>query len=76
MKKDKHKKIIDTHKRSIVKSISWRIIATLTTIILVFIFTKSFIISFGVGFFEITLKIIIYYYHERAWNKITWGKNE
>lgn len=64
----------ETHPRSILKSITWRILATLTTMILVFIFTGSFIISLGVGFFEVILKIIIYYLHERVWNRINWGR--
>ena len=75
MKKIKYKIRLETQKRSIAKSISWRIVASLTTIIIVFIFTKNIIISFSIGFLEVISKIIIYYYHERMWNKIRWGKN-
>lgn len=65
----------ETRIRSIVKAISWRFIATLTTIIIVFIFTGNIILSVGIGFFELLSKLILYYLHERVWNIINWGKN-
>ena len=64
----------ETHLRSVVKSISWRIIATLTTIVLVFIFTGSFSLSLGIGCFDVAAKTVFYYLHERAWNSISFGK--
>ncbi|MAH33572.1 hypothetical protein CL615_04245 [archaeon] len=63
------------HKRSIIKAISWRILATLTTMALVFIFTGKMLLSLTIGFFEVISKIIFYYIHERLWNKIKWGKS-
>lgn len=63
----------DLPKRSIVKSISWRVIATITTMVLVFIFTGSFALSLSIGFFEVVAKMVIYYFHERTWNKFKWG---
>ncbi len=65
--------MIDNHIRSFVKSISWRIIATLTTILLVFIFTQNWVISVEVGGLEIIMKIFLYYLHERVWDRIRWG---
>ena len=62
--------------RSIIKAVSWRIFATLTTIIIVFIFTRQWVLSLSVGFFEVTSKLILYYFHERIWNRINWGKNK
>ena len=61
--------------RSIVKTISWRIIATLTTTILVYIFTGNFTIAIRIGFLEIISKLIFYYLHERVWNNIKWGSH-
>lgn len=60
--------------RSIAKGISWRILATLATIALVYIFTGNISLSLGIGLVEVILKIILYYFHERIWNKIKWGK--
>ena len=60
--------------RSLIKAISWRIVATLTTTLLVFAFTRNFVISIGVGGSEILLKIAIYYVHERVWNMLNFGR--
>lgn len=60
--------------KSIVKAISWRIIASITTVVLVWIFTGSLTISLSVGILEASLKILFFYMHERVWNKIRWGK--
>ncbi|MBZ9569536.1 DUF2061 domain-containing protein [Patescibacteria group bacterium] len=64
----------DNYQRSIIKSISWRFVATLTTMIIIFAFTGKIMLSLGVGFFEAISKIILYYIHERFWNKISWGQ--
>jgi adenylylsulfate kinase len=66
--------MIENRKRSIIKTVSWRIFATFTTMIIVFSFTRKISLSLGVGFFEITSKLALYYVHERLWNKISWGK--
>lgn len=64
----------ETHVRSILKGITWRIIATLTTVTLVFIFTRDITLSAQVGILDITLKLVFYYLHERGWNMIKWGR--
>ncbi len=64
----------DNQKRTILKTISFRIVASLLTVIIVYIFTKELIISFGVGIVEAISKMIFYYIHERIWDKINWGK--
>jgi uncharacterized membrane protein len=60
--------------RSVAKAISWRIVATVTTIFLVFAFTGNLVISGGVGLTELITKIVIYYVHERVWNAIGFGR--
>jgi len=66
--------MVESHARSIIKAMSWRIVATLTTVFLVFVFTGSLVISFGVGLLESLLKILVYYLHERVWNMIQYGR--
>jgi len=63
-------------KRSLVKAISWRVIATLTTMSLVFLFTGELILAMGVGVLDVISKLILYYGHERLWNLIKWGKRK
>jgi adenylylsulfate kinase len=65
---------METHMRSIVKAISWRIVATLTTMLLVFMFTGNLVVSGGVGLTELLSKILIYYVHERVWNALDFGR--
>jgi adenylylsulfate kinase len=63
----------ETHKRSIMKSLTWRFLATVTTMTLVYIYTGNLEIMVSVGFFEVIAKLAIYYLHERAWNIVKWG---
>jgi uncharacterized membrane protein len=62
--------------RSLLKAISWRIVASLTTFFLVFIFTRDFVISSSVSFAELFSKTAIYYLHERLWNLIGFGREK
>lgn len=62
--------------RSVAKSISWRFWATVSTIALVLLFTGETEIALSIGLVEIVLKIIIYFFHERAWDKIKLGRHE
>jgi len=64
---------MDTRKRSIVKSISFRILATIITFIVVWIFTRDIVTSSGITIAENLIKMIAYYFHERAWIKTSWG---
>ena len=63
-----------TRKRSIVKTLTWRIIATVTTIIIVFLLTREISLSLLAGGFDVIAKLVLYYVHERAWLKVRWGK--
>ncbi len=65
---------METHKRTLAKTISWRIVATLTTVFLVFVFTGNLVLSSGVGLAEVITKLVVYYVHERVWNIIGFGR--
>lgn len=64
----------ESPKRSIVKSISWRLIGTLDTILISWIVTGTLSLAFSIGFIELITKMMLYFFHERIWNNITWGK--
>lgn len=66
----------EAHTRTIVKAISWRVIATITTMTIVFLFTRRIILTLGVGLAEIIAKITFYYLHGRIWHKISWGRSK
>lgn len=60
--------IEDTHTKSLLKSISWRIIGTLDTVLISWYLTKTLSIALSIGSIEIFTKFILYYLHERVWN--------
>ncbi|WP_111308133.1 DUF2061 domain-containing protein [Confluentibacter sediminis] len=60
--------------RSVVKSISWRIIGTLDTIIISWLITGHLTLAFQIGSVELVTKMVLYFFHERIWNSIKWGK--
>jgi uncharacterized membrane protein len=66
----------DSHTRTVAKAVSWRFIATFSTMTIVFLFTRKIMLSLGVGLVEVIAKITFYYLHERTWHKISWGKNK
>ena len=65
---------MDGYARTLLKTLSWRTVATITTMIIVYLYTREMALSFGVGIFEVTSKLALYYFHERIWQKITWGR--
>jgi len=54
-------------KKHILKTFTWRIISTLTTIFIAFFITGEPLIGLAIGGFEFFVKMPIYYLHERAW---------
>mmetsp|Transcript_35018 Transcript_35018/g.49718 ORF Transcript_35018/g.49718 Transcript_35018/m.49718 type:complete len:94 (+) Transcript_35018:830-1111(+) len=60
----------DTHLKSVVKGISWRIIASLTTISIAYIVTGQVATALEIGAIEFFFKVFIYYIHERIWVQI------
>ena len=60
--------------RSIVKVLSWRVIATATTMSLVYIATGDLELMAHVGIADVVIKLFFYFIHERAWGRVHWGK--
>lgn len=59
--------------RHLAKTISWRIIGTIDTMVLGFFITGDFQIALTIGGLEIFTKMILYFLHERVWYKINFG---
>ena len=55
--------------RHILKTITWRIVGTIDTIILSWIITSDFKLGLKIGSIEVITKMILYYLHERVWYK-------
>ena len=61
--------------RSIGKSISWRILASCDKMLISYVITRSLKIAAAIGSIEVLTKMVLYYFHERAWNKFAFGRN-
>lgn len=61
---------ISAEKRHIYKTFTWRIIATLTTTTIAWVITGDPMIGLKVGGIEFFLKMILYYFHEKAWHQV------
>jgi uncharacterized membrane protein len=61
-------------KRSLAKTISWRVVGTFDTILISWLITGTLKLAFSIGLVELVTKMGLYFFHERAWNKIKWGK--
>ena len=60
-------------KRSIAKTFLWRGVATTDTIIISRVITGSWTEGLAIGVIEVFTKMILYYFHERAWSTSDWG---
>ena len=60
--------------RSFVKSVSWRAIGTIDTIIISYFITGELSFALSIGGIELVTKMILYVIHERVWNTVKWGK--
>ena len=66
-----------SYKRHLLKTISWRAVGTLDTVILSWIITGNWKLGLTIGAVEIITKMILYFFHERFWYKyIKFGVNK
>jgi uncharacterized membrane protein len=63
-----------TKSRSFVKSMTYRIFGTITSWAVVYAITHKGSLATLIAFLETVVKIAVYYWHERVWNKIQWGR--
>jgi len=60
--------------RSIAKSVSWRTIGTIDTIVISMFITGKLELALAIGGIEVFTKMALYYFHERTWNRIKFGR--
>jgi len=63
----------ESHLRSVVKGITWRVIASGTTMGLVYLISGDLVLMAEVGALEVVAKLAFYYIHERAWGAVAGG---
>ena len=65
----------DSSSRSLAKTVSWRITGSSATFLISWLISGNLAIAGTIALVQITANTILYYIHERIWNKISWGKN-
>ena len=67
---DKH----EAHTRSLLKAVSWRVTGSVDTFVISLIVTGRIGLAGTIASIEVLTKIVLYYFHERTWAMIPWGK--
>lgn len=67
--------MISRARRSLAKTLTWRIVATTDTFIIAWIITGEWSFAGAIAGVEVITKMFLYYGHERIWNKIRWARN-
>jgi uncharacterized membrane protein len=66
----------EAHSRSLAKAVTWRFAATIDTFLISLIVTGKVVVAGTIAATEIGTKILIYYFHERVWAVIPWGRRQ
>jgi len=64
---------METTRRSIVKTLTWRVFAIIITAVLVVLVTGSWETAIQIGIIDMTVKTILFFIHERIWARIGYG---
>ncbi len=64
---------METHSRTLMKTLTWRIIATTITIVVIYLWTGDATLSIASGLIANAVKTLFYYIHERLWTKVKYG---
>lgn len=63
----------ESHSRSLIKGISWRMLGSIDTFILSWLFSGNARTAGAIASTEVITKVLLYYFHERVWSSINWG---
>jgi uncharacterized membrane protein len=67
---------MESHARSIAKAVSYRVLGSISTAAIVFVFSGNYKIAASVGILDSIVKIALYFLHERLWNYIDFGRQK
>ena len=60
--------------RSVAKAFSWRIVGTLDTLVISYVLTGKITLAASIASIDFLTKMVLYFFHERLWNMVKWGK--
>ena len=67
---------MESHIRSIAKAMTWRAGGTVVTFAVAWILTRKFELAAQIGVLDTAVKIGAFYFHERLWNRLNFGKEK
>lgn len=70
-----HKQRQESRWRSVTKAVTWRFTGSIDTFVVSWLLTGQLHVAAGIAGIEFFTKIALYYFHERVWHKINWGKS-
>ncbi len=70
----KQDKVTEKPLRSVIKAISWRVVGTLDTIVISWILIGEMKTALAIGSVELVTKMLLYFGHERIWDRINYGR--
>jgi adenylylsulfate kinase len=65
---------MESHRRAIAKALSWRIVGLFLTVATAWALTRRVDVSASIGLVDSSLKVFAFYFHERAWLRINYGR--
>jgi uncharacterized membrane protein len=66
--------VIDKPKRSLIKTITWRITGSGATFGISYLISGNFVIAGSIATIQLVTNTVLYFIHERVWNRVKWGR--
>jgi uncharacterized membrane protein len=66
----------DSHKRSLVKTVTWRVTGSTSAVIIAYVVTGSIALSSTIGIAHLIVNTLLYWVHERVWIRVDWGRHD
>ena len=66
--------MIDKPKRSLIKTITWRITGSGATFGISYLISGNFVIAGSIATIQLVTNTVLYFIHERVWNRVKWGR--
>jgi uncharacterized membrane protein len=65
---------MDTPRRSLIKTISWRLTGSSATFLISYMIAGDFSVAGTIAMIQLVANTVLYFVHERIWNRIRWGR--
>jgi uncharacterized membrane protein len=66
--------LVDTHARSLIKTVTWRITGSFATFLIAWLVGGNLAAAGTIAAVQLVANTMLYYVHERIWNRVRWGR--